>query len=73
MRDQPERINLIKRKTKNENLAKKDLAPGVKGNELIIHPMRKFINFKEDKTKLNLGKMYKKAKKLDEIVNNLGS
>ena len=71
MRDQPERINLIKRKTKNENLAKKDLAPGVKGNELIIHPMRKFINFKEDKTKLNLGKMYKKAKKLDEIVNNL--
>ena len=37
----------------------------------MVHPYRKFINFQEDKTKLNLGKMYKKALKLSEIVNNL--
>ena len=37
----------------------------------MVHPYRKFINFQEDKTKLNLGKMYKKALKLSEIVSNL--
>ena len=37
----------------------------------MVHPYRKFINFEEDKTKLNLEKMYKKAMKLSEIVANL--
>ena len=71
LRDQPEKINLIKRKTKNENLGTNGQIQGVKGNELVVHPYRKFINFQEDKTKLNLGKMYKKALKLSEIVTNL--
>jgi len=72
LKDQPERINLIKRKTKNENLEKKgQIQGGVQGNELVVHPLRKFINFKEDKTKLNLGKMYKKALKLKQIVGTL--
>jgi hypothetical protein len=43
----------------------------VQRNELVVHPLRKFINFKEDKTKLNLGKMYKKALKLKQIVGTL--
>ena len=43
----------------------------MQGNELIVHPIRKFINFKEDKTKLNLGKMYRKALKLADIVSAL--
>ena len=71
LKDQPEKINLIKRKTKNENLEKKGQIQGVQGNELVVHPLRKFINFKEDKTKLNLGKMYKKALKLKQIVRTL--
>ena len=71
LKDQPEKINLIKRKTKNENLEKKEQIQGVQGNELVVHPLRKFINFKEDKTKLNLGKMYKKALKLKQIVRTL--
>ena len=71
LKDQPERINLIKRKTKNENFEKKGQIQGVQGNELVVHPLRKFINFKEDKTKLNLGKMYKKAMKLKQIVRTL--
>ena len=71
LRDQPDKINLIKRKTKNENMVKKGQIQGVQGNELVVHPYRKFINFEEDKTKLNLGKMYKKATKLAEIVSNL--
>ena len=71
LRDHPERINLIRRKTKNENFGKKGQIQGVQGNELIVHPIRKFINFKEDKTKLNLGKMYRKALKLADIVSAL--
>ena len=44
----------------------------LKGNELVIHSPRKFLNFKNDtKTKLNLNKMYKKAVKLSQIVSNL--
>ena len=50
---------------------KKGQMEGVQGNELVVHPFRKFINFEEDKTKLNLGKMYNKALKLSEIVSNL--
>ena len=71
LRDQPEKINLIKRKTKNDNQGKNGQIQGVVGNELVVHPFKKFINFQEDKTKLNLGKMYKKAMKLAEIVSNL--
>lgn len=45
---------------------------GIKGNELVVHIDRKFFNFKnDDKTKLNLDKMYKKVVKLSEIVSNL--
>ena len=44
----------------------------LKGNELVVHSPRKFLNFKNDtKTKLNLNKMYKKAVKLSQIVSNL--
>ena len=72
LRDQPEKKNLIKRKTKSEQINKKDNnIPGVQGNELVIHPIKKFINFKEDKSKLNLIKMHKRALKLNEIVKNL--
>ena len=62
---------MIKRKTKNENLGKNAQFQVIQGNELVVHPFRKFINFQEDKTKLNLGKMYKKALKLSDIVSNL--
>ena len=77
LRDNPERINLIKRKTKTENTpnVNKPLNihfNGIKGNELVIHSPRKFLNFKNnDKKKLNLKKMYKKALKLSDIVTNL--
>ena len=75
LRDNPEKINLIKRKTKTENTPKKPLNihfNGIKGNELVIHSPRKFLNFKNnDKKKLNLNKMYKKALKLSDIVSNL--
>ena len=44
----------------------------IKGNELVVHSPRKYLNFKNDtKTKLNLNKMYKKALKLSEIVSTL--
>ena len=78
LRDNPEKINLIKRKTKsekNENISNKPLNihfNGIKGNELVIHSPRKFLNFKNnDKKKLNLNKMYKKALKLSDLVSNL--
>ena len=45
---------------------------GIKGNELVVHSPRKFLNFKsDDKSKLNLNKMHKKVLKLSEIVSNL--
>ena len=53
---------------KNQNMPFKE----IKGNELVVHTPRRFLNFKNDtKTKLNLNKMYKKAIKLSEIVNTL--
>ena len=75
LRNNPERIQLIKRKTKSDSMPNKvlrDQFQGIKGNELVVHSSRKFLNFKnEDKSKLNLNKMYKKAMKLSEIVSNL--
>jgi len=66
---------LIKRKTKNENVSNKvlkDNFQGIKGNELVVHQPRKFLNFKnDDKSKLNLNKIYKKVLKQSEIVTNL--
>ena len=75
LKNDPEKINLIKRKAKNDNMPNKILRiplKGIKGNELIVHSQRKFLNLKsEDKKKLNLKRMYKKALKLSEIVSNL--
>ena len=75
LKNDPEKINLIKRKTKTENMPNKiQNMPfkEIKGNELVVHTPRRFLNFKNDtKTKLNLNKMYKKAIKLSEIVNTL--
>ena len=75
LKNDPEKIHLIKRKTKNDNntIKKnvKDKFPEIKGNELVVHTQRKFFNFKNDEKKLNLNKMYKKALKLSEIVSNL--
>ena len=56
LKNDPEKIHLIKRKTKNENVPNKvlkDNFPGIKGNELVVHQPRKFLNFKnDDKSKL---------------------
>ena len=74
LKNDPEKIHLIKRKTKNDNAINKnakDQFQGIKGNELVVHSPRKFFNFKNDEKKLNLNKMYKKALKLSEIVTNL--
>jgi hypothetical protein len=75
LKNDPEKIHLIKRKTKNENVPNKvlkDNFPGIKGNELVVHQPRKFLNFKnDDKSKLNLNKIYKKVLKQSEIVTNL--
>ena len=75
LRNNPERIHLIKRKTKSDSMPNKVLRAqfqGIKGNELVVHSPNKFLNFKnDDKSKLNLNKMYKKAMKLSEIVSNL--
>ena len=75
LKNDPEKIHLIKRKTKNDNIPNKILKnqlQGIKGNELIVHSPRKFLNFKcDDKSKLNLNKMHKKVLKLSEIVSNL--
>ncbi len=74
LKNNPEKMNLIKRKTKNDNMANKNIRDqfqGIKGNELVIHSPRKFLNFKIDDKKLNLNKMHKKALKLSEIVSNL--
>ena len=75
LRNNPERIQLIKRKTKSDSMPNKvlrDQFQGIKGNELVVHSPNKFLNFKnDDKSKLNLNKMYKKAMKLSEIVSNL--
>jgi len=69
LKNNPEKMNLIKRKTKNDNMANKNIRDqfqGIKGNELVIHSPRKFLNFKIDDKKLNLNKMHKKALKLSE-------
>ena len=75
LKNDPEKIHLIKRKTKIENVPNKvlkDNFPGIKGNELVVHQPRKFLNFKnDDKSKLNLNKIYKKVLKQSEIVTNL--
>ena len=75
LKNNPERIHLIKRKTKSDSIPNKvlkDQFQGIKGNELVVHSPRKFLNFKnDDKSKLNLNKMYKKAMKLSEIVSKL--
>ena len=75
LKNDPGKIHLIKRKTKNENVPNKvlkDNFPGIKGNELVVHQPRKFLNFKnDDKSKLNLNKIYKKVLKQSEIVTNL--
>ena len=75
LKNDPEKIHLIKRKTKNENVSNKvlkDNFQGIKGNELVVHQPRKFLNFKnDDKSKLNLNKIYKKVLKQSEIVTNL--
>ena len=73
LKNDPEKIHLIKRKTKTDNNIinknAKDQFPEIKGNELVTQ--RKFFNFKNDEKKLNLNKMYKKVLKLSEIVSNL--
>ena len=75
LKNEPEKINLIKRKTKNENISNKVIKShiqGIKGNELVVHSNMNFLNFKNiDKTKLNLNKMHIKILKLSEIVTNL--